>query len=64
MKRPWRWLVLDDEDAEMRETVVDALADIGTDAALGYLEQALTDSEPGVRATASEAVAELLRVVE
>ena len=47
------------DEAEVREAVVDALADIGTDAARGYLDQALSDSDSNVRATASEALAEL-----
>ena len=50
---------LSDDDVEMREAVVDALADIGTEAARGYLHQALSDSDPNVRETASEALEEL-----
>ena len=56
--------LLSDDDADLREAIVDALADIGTDAARGYLDQALSDSDSNVRETASEALAELFGDVE
>ena len=56
--------LLSDDDADLREAIVDALADIGTDAARGYLDQALSDSDSNVRETTSEALAELFGDVE
>jgi HEAT repeat protein len=46
----------EDDDADVRKFVVDALAGIGSDAATGALCARLADSDPNVRAAAADAL--------
>jgi HEAT repeat protein len=50
---------LHDDDAGIREEAVEALGDIGGEAATRYLEQALTDYHRPVREAAAENLAKL-----
>lgn len=52
-------LLLSDERAEVRRMAAEALGEIKSQQALSSLKQALNDPEPGVRAEASRAIAEI-----
>jgi HEAT repeat protein len=50
---------MEDADEDVREAAVDALEEIGGEAAIRLLEQALADEDESIRETPAEALADL-----